>query len=275
MGFVYIDILEKKEYNGPIFLRKTEEFSMKKFTALLLAALIVISMAACAKEPAPSTQPTETEPTTLPQTEPTTEPTTEPPTEPVVVLPEHFDPVLCAPLVGTWTTQVVLDGSLMNMLDMEESVSYTVTYSFSRYGAYRITSDEVEVAAALDSYKVLLQAHMVESLYSKFYAESRLQGMSKAKIEELWEESKKAEVEQTAADFVSRVNLESRIKPVKRVGDYYVEEGLLYISMSSGGYETSGFSMADGSLTLTETNNPLFYNPLGIRFPLELTMATE
>lgn len=245
---------------------------MKKLTALLLAALMVFSLTACAgqnAEPEPTTAPT-TQPTTQPATEPTTEPT-----EPPVVLPEKFDPVLCAPLVGTWTAEVVLDGSLMNMLDMEGSVSYKLTYTFSEYGAYTITSDEAEVAAALDSYQAMLQAHMIKSLYSKFYAECRLQGMGSSRIEKAWEEGKKAEAEQSAANFVAQINLASRIKAVKRLGDYYVEQGLLNISLPSGYYETSGYTLEDGVLTLTDSDNQAFYGPLGVNFPLQMTVVTE
>lgn len=243
---------------------------MKKLMALLLAVLMVCSAACARQEPETTTDPAVTDPTTAPTTE-ATEPTTEPP----VVLPENFDPVLCAPLVGTWTAEVVLDGSMMNILDMTESVSYTVTYTFSKYGAYTITSDKAEVAAAVDTYKTLLQTYMVESLYSKFFAERRLQGMSKTKIETLWEESEKAVAEQTASNFVNGIGLENRIKPIKRVGDYYAEQGLLYISLSSGGYETSGYSLVDGVLTLSDTDNRDFYAPLGVKFPLNLTVATE
>ena len=244
---------------------------MKKLIALLLAALMVCSLAACDGQSG-QTDPS-TEPSTAPSTEPSTEPTTEP-TEPPVVLPENFDPIICAPLVGTWTTQVVLDGSLMNMLNMEGSVTYTVTYTFTEVGTYTITSDETEVAAALDGYKTLLQTHMVDSLYSKFYAECRLQGMGKTKIAKLWEEEKKAEAEQSALDFVTRINLDSRIKAIDRAGDYHVKQGLLNISLNDG-YETSAYDITDGILTLTDTDNSTFYTPLGMKFPLTLTPVTE
>lgn len=54
---------------------------MKKIMSLLLAAVLVLSLAACGGDPAPATDPT-TEPTAAPTTEPTTAPTTEPATEP-------------------------------------------------------------------------------------------------------------------------------------------------------------------------------------------------
>lgn len=248
---------------------------MKKLMALFLAALLAVSAVGCASKPAEPTNEPTTEPTTAPTTQPTTEPTTEPVTEPPVVLPENFDSELCAPLFGTWTAEAVLDGSLMNMLDMEEKVTYTVTYSFSDHGAYTIKADPAEVASALVSYRLLLKNHMVDSLYDKFFAECRVQGISKSKIPQLWEDGEKEKAEKSAEDFVAMIDLASHITPIKRVGDYYVEDGVLKISLSSGGYEASTFAIEEGVLTLSDTDNAAFYSPLGIQFPLILTPVTE
>ena len=62
---------------------------MKKFVALLLAAIMVLSLVACGENENPTTVPT-TEPTTAPTTEPTTAPTTEPTTALVDSYTTHY-----------------------------------------------------------------------------------------------------------------------------------------------------------------------------------------
>lgn len=73
---------------------------MKKLFAIVLAALMVLSLAACGGEPVPTTVPTTTAATTEPTTEPSTAPTTEPTTVPTTV-PETTAPVEKDSKLGT------------------------------------------------------------------------------------------------------------------------------------------------------------------------------
>lgn len=87
---------------------------MKKLTALLLAALLALSAAACAQKPADTTL---GDSTTAPTEETTTAPTSESTTE--ATQPESkFDMELCQPFFGSWTLTVTLDGSLLNMTEL-------------------------------------------------------------------------------------------------------------------------------------------------------------
>ena len=89
---------------------------MKKLTALLLAAMLLLT--ACGTKPEPTVQ--TTIPTTVPATQPETQPTTLPSTEPETVpstapvKSEKFDENACAPLFGTWKTTVTMDKELLN-----------------------------------------------------------------------------------------------------------------------------------------------------------------
>lgn len=254
---------------------------MKKLTALLLALILLLTLAACAEEPAAPTEPT-TEPTTEPATEPTqpsTEPT-EPPTEPTepFVPHEKFDSELCADVMGEWNTMIVLDGSLLNISDLEGSASFMLSYHF--YGTGEYEADVHGFNDAIAEYEDLIASYMFASYYSRFAGECKLKGMNDEQIEAAWIGEKEEQSRADALKFVADLSLAARFAALIRQGDYYVEEGRLYTANGDGTYESCAFSLVEqdglsGLLSLDDTDNPGFYRTLGIEFPLVLNPVLE
>lgn len=238
---------------------------MKRFFTIFLVFILLLGLTACGKEA--SVETTTTAPTTQPTTEPTTQPTTEPTTEPTMAN-DKYDPVLCFDLEGIWQYELVLDGSLLHMTDLEGRWVIPMTYVFLDNGAYTIATGDVDTV--LTAFEEAVENYMFENYHTQFIGDSKLQGMKDAQIEEAWQTQQEvARVD--AENFVKNLSLAPRIAMLDRSGDYYVEDGKAYLSKSDGTYEVCGFQRGeDGILTLTDTDNPNLYRPLGIDFPMAL-----
>lgn len=233
---------------------------MKKMTALIFSVLLIGSLAGCAQEPQPTTGPT-TETTAAPTTEPTTiptGPTTEPTTEP----PSKFDPEACADLFAHWTHEITLDGETMALPEFQGSASFPMTWIFNSDGTYMTMVDSAEAIAA---YEALLIDYMVDSRLRIFKAECDLKGKYDAYIQKEWNEGGLGDqVRQEATQTVADLDLTGRYAQLERAGEYYVEDGILYLDT-----DAYPFSLADGTLTLTDGPDQI------LPYPLALTRVPE
>lgn len=249
---------------------------MKKLTALLLAAVMLLSLAACAGTPEQTettTAPTVTEPQTTPTTEPATEPSTEPATEPSTEPPAHelFDPEVCAPLFGTWNTTVTMDKELLNTSYFYKKVTFQLYYTFHEDGTFAVHVDEEDFKAAITEFESLLTDHMVERGYATFKAEMERQGYGESRIETMWAEEEEAKQRTEAEEFMAGLNLLGRFSQLLREGQYYVADGRVYTELADGNFESSTFTVKNSKLTLKDTDNLGIYRTLCINFPLKLT----
>lgn len=249
---------------------------MKKLTALLLTAAVLLGLAACAGEPQQTdttTVPTVTEPATIPTTEPVTQPPTDPVTEPPTEPPAHelFDPETCAPLFGTWETKVTMDKELLNTSYFYKKVTFQLYYTFNEDGTFAVHVDEEEFEAAITKFEGLLTDHMVERGYATFKAEMERDGYSATRIETMWAEGEEAKQRAEAETFMAGLELLGRFSQLLRGGKYYVEDGRVYTALADGDYECNAFTVKKSKLTLSNTDNLGIYRTLCINFPLTLT----
>ena len=208
---------------------------MKKMLALLLALVMIFSLAACGegeKEPdedkteptsasAEKTEPSETEPSESEVTEPTTEPAapseseatepttepvapsesevtepttepvapsesevTEPTTEPVapsesettdpttepttpVVLPDNLDP----DLIGTWSGSVTMDGAMMEMPELDATLTLDMTMAFASNGMCTMSLDRESLQEQLPAFLEAMIPVAVEAFYEEMGGE--------------------------------------------------------------------------------------------------------
>lgn len=246
---------------------------MKKVLALLLAVLTVL-MVACGKKQEPTATPdtpttqvaTADEPTA--PTEPITEPITSA-TEPTTMANDLFDPKVSGPILGTWVKKISLGGDIFNLTDMEETVEMTLVYQFNADGTYyRGIEDYHTVIAA---YGDAVERFMLDRLYATFTAEKLLEGVSKKKIPALWEETEKANAEEQAKRFLEGLYLDYRFSQLNGYGDFYEQDGVLWISLEDRSYEPCGYTLSEEGFTITELSNATLYKQLGMELPLLLT----
>ena len=244
---------------------------MKKLFAVLLAALLLLALAACAKEPEATDPIDGTSQTTDTPTDPTI------PSEPDPVVPDvtypndKFDPDACAPLLGTWKTPITLDGTLMNMPDFQGSVTFDLLFTFQNSGRYTISADQTAVTAAITEYENLLSEYMLDGFYAKFAAESKLAGMSESEIEAAWAADELPIAQSRTQAFVAGLALTDRFNMIINHGDYFVENRmLLYLSTGEDTYDTFSFLIQNDLLYLIATSAPGKYASLWIQFPLPL-----
>lgn len=251
---------------------------MKKWTALLLAALILILGACGPKEQSPATTAAMvTEPSTVPQTQPTqpTQPITQPVTEPSTAPtePDLFDAEACAPLFGTWKTTVTLDKELLNTSYFTKKVTFELRYTFNEDGSFAVHVDQEAFEAAIEKFEGLMVEHMVERGYATFKAEMERDGYGSSRIDTMWAEGEEAKVRAESEDFMKGLDLLGLFSQLLREGKYYVQEGKVYTALPDGGYEGSTFAVKKGKLTLSDTDNLGIYRTLRIAFPLTLTQT--
>lgn len=261
-----LDFLHLGGYNS---FRNGSE-TMKKLLALLCAAILLLSTACAAPQPPQTT--TAPGATTNPiQTDP---PVTDPPvTEPPTTRPdthELFDAITCATLLGTWSTTVTLDGSLLYLPSFEESTSFTLYYSFDVYGQFSAFVDEAEFETVLSTYEKLIIDHMVHMQYLTFKGRHEYTNTPE-EIDAMWVDGPQAQAQTDSEDFVASLNLYYRCMKLVRQGQYYSLDGKLYTQLDEGVFECNTYTVTDGTLSLTTTDNMTVYRPLGLVFPIDFT----
>jgi len=245
---------------------------MKKLTALLLAAMLLL--AACGANPEPAAQ--TTVPTTTPATHPVTQPSTLPSTEPATVpstapvKSEKFDEEACAPLFGTWKTTVTMDKELLNTSYFTKKVKFDLFCTFNQDGSFAIHVDEDAFKTAIEEFEGLMVEHMVERGYATFQAEMERDGYSASRIDTMWAEGEEEKVRTESEDFIESLGLFNQFSQLLREGSYYVEEGRVYTALAESGWESSAFGVKKDKLTLSDTDNPGIYRMLCVKFPLVL-----
>ncbi len=249
---------------------------MKRLFALVLA-LGMILCAGCSEEPVPTTE--ATEPTTETNTEPTTEaPTTEAPTEetePPTMANEFFDPAACADLIDTWSVDVLLDGNLLNFPDMESSTTMKLCYQLCDDGTYIRGVDQAEYDVAIAAYESFVRSYMLGRRYATFTAEKKLEGKSEEEIKQEWEQTGWPEALVEVNAFVEGLYLGYRFSALNRSGDYYVQDGVLYLSQEDGTYEACTYELTEEGLVLLDSTDPNTYTQVKLEFPLTLTNGTQ
>lgn len=242
---------------------------MKKVFAWMLVVMTLL-LAACGNQPPVATPDTPTSVATPDEPEPTIPAATEPPT---TMANDRFDPEASADIIGSWSTSIVLDGTMFNLREMEEKVEMTLIYRFNGDGTYSRGVDAQEYHAAIAAFSAAVEKDMLDRLYDKFIAEKILEDLSKKNANALWEESGKAEAQEQASRFVEGLYLDYRFSQINGEGDYYEENNILWLSKEDGTYERCGYSLSEEGLSIMEVENLKVYKQLGLELPLLLTKA--
>lgn len=250
---------------------------MKKWIALLLT-LTAVLCTACSQEPeptnAPTTQATETPTAEAPTTEPSTEAPTTEATEPPTMANEYFDPVASAQLIDTWSVDVVLDGSLLNFPDMESSTTMKLQYQLNNDGTYVRGVEQKEYDIAIAAYESFIRSYMMGQRYAKFAAEKKLEKKDEEEIKAEWNQTGWPEAQVEINDFVEGLYLGYRFSSINRSGDYYAQDGVLYLSQADGTYEACIYQLTETGLQILDSTDPNTYTQLKLAFPLTLTNGT-
>lgn len=245
---------------------------MKKVFALLLAMLTVM-LAACGLQSPVATPDTPMATPDIPVATPDEPEPTTPPTEPTTLANDRFDPEASAAVIGRWTTTITLDGEMLNLTEMTETVQMTLVYQLGADGTYFRGVPEEEYHKAIADYSALVEKFMLDRLYAKFTAEKLLEGVKKKKIPTLWEETEKAGAEEQAKRFVEGLYLDYRFSQLNGTGDYFEENSMLWFSQEDGTYEPCGYTLTESGLSINEVENPRIYKQLKLELPLVLTKS--
>lgn len=255
---------------------------MKRLLALLLV-LAAILCAGCSEEPEPTAEVSQDQSIETSDTQNTTEestteaPTTQAPTEetePPTMANEYFDPVASAQLIDTWSVDVVLDGSIMNFPDMESSITMKLQYQLNGDGTYIRGVEQEEYDTAIAAYESFINTYMLAQRYATFVAEQKLMSKDEEEISQAWNQSGWPKAQAEVDEFVEKLYLGYRFSFLNRSGDYYAQDGVLYLSQEDGTYEACTYELTEEGLTLLDSTDPAPFTQVKLEFPLLLTNGT-
>lgn len=253
---------------------------MKKTVILMLVLMLIL--AACARGTEESSS-TTTAPTTV-ATEPSTRVTTAPPTRPAVEVPvveeapEVENPLFvatdCTELFGQWQLDVTISSNYMNLPDFTGSVTFPVIWTFGSDGRFTMELNGAYAKAIVD-YETMLADFMIEGYYNKFVAEKKISVLTDKQIQERWEEYGLSNAQTQTHSYLDELALSTAFLELARSGYYYVEDDVLYLSVTSDpmdeeDYESFQFDFDEEGLVLSNSSRIRFYSNMCVRFPVAL-----
>lgn len=253
---------------------------MKKTVILLLVLMLILVACADNVEETPSTTTVPTTATTASTTRVTTAPPTRPTVEVPVVeeVPEVENPLFdasdCTALFGTWQLDVTISSNYMNLPDFTGSVTFPVIWNFGSDGRFTMELNGAYAKAIVD-YETMLADFMIEGYYNKFVAEKKISVLTDKQIKERWEEYGLSNAQAQTHGYLDELSLATTFLDLARSGYYYVEDDVLYLSVTSDpideeDYESFQFDFDEEGLVLSNSSRIRFYSNLCVRFPVAL-----
>ncbi len=259
---------------------------MKNKLILLLAAVIAISMLACAKEPDPTQSAPDTRPTAVPTqphvpTAPTTVPTepTTVPTEPTTVPTESrypFDAEEADYLFGLWQSELTVDEEMLGLPGLGKSFKLTVYVEFDDLGMVYTYVDKTEAEAAFN--KLFDNKNVRKFVKNACYAQLEEQGYSKKEAEEMIKQTYGMTMDEYVDLYIETVRDTMDFEGMSTNTHYYAEGNDLYVLSPSGvGWEEYSIEVRDGKMTIQEAVSPdgeFFLIGSAQDLPKKLSMVT-
>ena len=245
---------------------------MKKLMILLLVLTALLT--ACGQCEQDVTLPAVVQPTDGPDQPASTAPTRPPVDIPVVEevpLDEStpFDPEECREVIGTWTMTVTIPSNYAKVTDFTGTASFPLIFNFTDDGRYTINVEPESFGDAIIHYETELANFMIEGYYKKFVAERRIGDLSDEEIEKRWANGELANAQKKAHTLLDDRAMGKSFGELARAGYYYVEDGVLYLSVEDG-YENFQFKVDEEGLILQKSSRIRYYDDLCIRFPTVL-----
>lgn len=162
-----------------------------------------------------------------------------------IVTDQRFTTASASPLLGTWTSEIVMTGKDMNLPELEEELVYTITLVFGSAGDLTV---EV-VPANIDYFHTIMIEATADSMYKTFSEK----GMSKEAADAAVESYYGMGVADYCTTIVTMMDLENLFADMNRTEVYYVRDGILYRGLSwSSTLEPSNYTLENGTLIMDE-----------------------
>ncbi len=229
---------------------------MKKLLCLLLALVMVLSLAACGgsddKEDPKDKDKKETV-SGKDQNEQDEDATTEP-TQPEDTMAQELE--------GTWVLYVFMSQENTGLEGFETDAGLPIAFTFNADGTYVQVPYAPEIDAAIAELQKDLCDYMVELMYTTLESE----GYTRSEIDTLFESTYGMSLRAYAEENVAGMDMES-FADERGEGSYTLEEDKLYLS---GRDETLTIAIDGDTLTILDSDDADNWENLFGDFPIEL-----
>lgn len=210
---------------------------MKKFLALLLAVMMVMTLAACGAD---------------------------------------ADKELTEKIQGSWTLELTMNGDMMGVSEFTGEIALPITITFDADGIMTMHMTEENKAVFSESLETEMYAFMTDMMYSQFEDMGMTREEADAAVQEYYGQTMEELIDELMAELMVELDVNDLAAEMESSSAYIIKNGKLYTGDSTDDLdvmECNEIELSGNTLKLLSSNAADTWEDLNLTFPITLTRA--
>ena len=210
---------------------------MKKFLALLLAVMMVMTLAACGAD---------------------------------------ADKELTEKIQGSWTLELTMTGDMMGVSEFTGEIALPITITFDADGIMTMHMTEENKAVFTESLETEMYTFMTDMMYSQFEDMGMTREEADAAVQEYYGQTMEEVIEELMAEVMTELDADELAAEMESSSAYIIKNGKLYTGESTDDLdvmECNEIELSGNTLKLLSSNDASTWEDLNLTFPITLTRA--
>lgn len=210
---------------------------MKKFLALLLAVMMVMTLAACGAD---------------------------------------ADKELTEKIQGSWTLELTMNGDMMGVSEFTGEIALPITITFDADGIMTMHMTEENKAVFTESLETKMYTFMTDMMYSQFEDMGMTREEADAAVQEYYGQTMEELIEELMAEVMTELDADELAAEMESSSAYIIKNGKLYTGESTDDLdvmECNEIELSGNTLKLLSSNDASTWEDLNLTFPITLTRA--
>lgn len=210
---------------------------MKKFLALLLAVMMVMTLAACGAD---------------------------------------ADKELTEKIQGSWTLELTMTGDMMGVSEFTGEIALPITITFDADGIMTMHMTEENKAVFSESLETEMYAFMTDMMYSQFEDMGMTREEADAAVQEYYGQTMEELIDELMAELMVELDVNDLAAEMESSSAYIIKNGKLYTGDSTDDLdvmECNEIELSGNTLKLLSSNAADTWEDLNLTFPITLTRA--
>ena len=210
---------------------------MKKFLALLLAVMMVMSLAACGAD---------------------------------------ADKELTEKIQGSWTLELTMNGDMMGVSEFTGEIALPITITFDADGIMTMHMTEENKAVFTESLETEMYTFMTDMMYSQFEDMGMTREEADAAVQEYYGQTMEEVIEELMAEVMTELDADELAAEMESSSAYIIKNGKLYTGESTDDLdvmECNEIELSGNTLKLLSSNDASTWEDLNLTFPITLKRA--
>ena len=210
---------------------------MKKFLALLLAVMMVMSLAACGAD---------------------------------------ADKELTEKIQGSWTLELTMTGDMMGVSEFTGEIALPITITFDADGIMTMHMPEENKAVFTESLETEMYTFMTDMMYSQFEDMGMTREEAAAAVQEYYGQTMEELIEELMAEVMTELDADELAAEMESSSAYIIKNGKLYTGESTDDLdvmECNEIELSGNTQKLLSSNAASTWEDLNLTFPITLTRA--